>query len=235
VRALAVETHENWQLSPLGKIRTTWVRRLISLFSRSSMFGDLRCLWCWRGSSARLPARMVKYSGGKKEGGSFAAGGDIFIPDVSFVARTEAGKFIPNPNVMTEYGYALHAKPYSAMMPVMNIAFGPPEELPFDMATWGIFAILFSIKSNQRQRMLSVVRYDGLSSRKLRRYCELRSLRQNRLRRRPDRFQPPSQKTAPRGFEHPAKLSAFEMAQDSETPMLKAASLSHLVLRYGFA
>jgi hypothetical protein len=58
---------------------------------------------------------------------------DIFIPDVSFVARTEAGKFVPNPNVMTEYGYALRAKSHAAMMPIMNTAFGPPEELPFDM------------------------------------------------------------------------------------------------------
>ena len=38
------------QLSPLGKMRTTWVRRLISSFKRSSMLVDLRCLWCWRGS-----------------------------------------------------------------------------------------------------------------------------------------------------------------------------------------
>jgi hypothetical protein len=58
---------------------------------------------------------------------------DIFIPDVSFVAETAAGKSIPNPNVMLEYGYALHAKTYTAMMPVMNTAFGPPQQLPFDM------------------------------------------------------------------------------------------------------
>jgi hypothetical protein len=30
----------------LGKMRTTWVRRLISSFKRSSMLADLRCLWC---------------------------------------------------------------------------------------------------------------------------------------------------------------------------------------------
>jgi hypothetical protein len=58
---------------------------------------------------------------------------DIFIPDLSFVARTGGGKFVPNPNVMTEYGYALRAKTHEALMPVMNTAFGPPKELPFDM------------------------------------------------------------------------------------------------------
>jgi hypothetical protein len=58
---------------------------------------------------------------------------DIFVPDLTFVACTDGGKLIPNPNVMTEYGYALRAKTHAAMMPVMNTAFGPPEKLPFDM------------------------------------------------------------------------------------------------------
>jgi len=58
---------------------------------------------------------------------------NLFVPDVTFVARTEGGKYVPNPNVMAEFGYALHAKTHSALMPVMNTAFGPPEELPFDM------------------------------------------------------------------------------------------------------
>jgi hypothetical protein len=58
---------------------------------------------------------------------------DIFAPDFTFVAQTDAGKFIPNPNVLVEYGYALRAKSYAAMLPIMNTAFGPPENLPFDM------------------------------------------------------------------------------------------------------
>jgi hypothetical protein len=58
---------------------------------------------------------------------------DVFAPDLSFVASTDGGKLIPNPNVMIEYGYALKAKAHAAMMPVMNTAFGPPESLPFDM------------------------------------------------------------------------------------------------------
>jgi len=58
---------------------------------------------------------------------------DLFIPDVTFVARTEGGKLVPNPSVMIEYGYAIRAKTDRAMMPIMNTAFGPPDELPFDM------------------------------------------------------------------------------------------------------
>jgi len=57
---------------------------------------------------------------------------ELFIPDVTFVARTEGGKYVPNPNVMAEFGYALRAKTHSAIVTVMNTAIGPPEELPFD-------------------------------------------------------------------------------------------------------
>ncbi|MGB6541214.1 MAG: hypothetical protein WBF03_10105 [Xanthobacteraceae bacterium] len=59
---------------------------------------------------------------------------DAFVPDLTFVAVTKAGKLIPNPNVMLEYGFALRAKSYSVMIPVMNTAYGPAEKLPFDMA-----------------------------------------------------------------------------------------------------
>jgi len=58
---------------------------------------------------------------------------DAFVPDLTFVAETDAGKLVCNPNVMLEYGYALHAKSHSVMMPVMNTAYGPAEKLPFDM------------------------------------------------------------------------------------------------------
>lgn len=58
---------------------------------------------------------------------------DAFVPDLTFVAETETGKLIPNPNVMLEYGYALRAKSHSVMIPVMNVAYGPAEKLPFDM------------------------------------------------------------------------------------------------------
>src|SRR5271157_4912175 len=57
----------------------------------------------------------------------------LFVPDVTFVARTENGKQVPNPNVMAEFGYALHAKTHAAIIAVMNTAFGLPEKLPFDM------------------------------------------------------------------------------------------------------
>ncbi|MEE3500925.1 hypothetical protein [Acidiphilium acidophilum] len=58
---------------------------------------------------------------------------DIFVPDLTFVAETDAGKLTPNPNVMAEYGYALRALTFEAMMPVMNTHYGAPTKLPFDL------------------------------------------------------------------------------------------------------
>jgi hypothetical protein len=58
---------------------------------------------------------------------------NAFVPDLTFVSETVSGKLVCNPNVMLEYGYALHAKSHSVMMAVMNTAYGPAEKLPFDM------------------------------------------------------------------------------------------------------
>jgi hypothetical protein len=57
----------------------------------------------------------------------------IFVGDMTFVAATDVGKQIPNPNIMAEYGYALKAKGWDRILLVMNTAFGSPENLPFDL------------------------------------------------------------------------------------------------------
>ena len=60
---------------------------------------------------------------------------DVFVPDLTFVGKTEGGRLLPNPNVLIEYGYALSTITYSRIVPVMNTAFGDAntETLPFDM------------------------------------------------------------------------------------------------------
>jgi hypothetical protein len=62
---------------------------------------------------------------------------DIFLPDLTFVARFEEGdkkgQLTPNPNVLIEFGHALSKKGHGFLMPVMNTAFGGPAGLPFDM------------------------------------------------------------------------------------------------------
>jgi hypothetical protein len=61
------------------------------------------------------------------------AAAEIFVPDVSIVARTESGKCCPNPNVLLELGYAVSELGWDRIIMVMNTAFGPVTDLPFDL------------------------------------------------------------------------------------------------------
>jgi hypothetical protein len=59
---------------------------------------------------------------------------DVFVGDVTPVARTDNGKYLPNPNVLIELGYALRALGHKKIILVSNDAFGGrPEDLPFDL------------------------------------------------------------------------------------------------------
>lgn len=58
----------------------------------------------------------------------------IFVADVTPVATSEAGKAVPNPNVMIELGYAMRALGPERIIAVLNVGFGTgPEALPFDI------------------------------------------------------------------------------------------------------
>ena len=59
----------------------------------------------------------------------------VFVPDLTFVARTPEGRSVPNPNVLIEFGWALKSVGHARIVAVMNTAFGAPswESLPFNM------------------------------------------------------------------------------------------------------
>jgi hypothetical protein len=59
-----------------------------------------------------------------------------FVPDLTFVSKSDKGKLSPNPNVIMEYGWALKALGDSRIVPVMNTAYGDPKEvpMPFNLA-----------------------------------------------------------------------------------------------------
>lgn len=59
---------------------------------------------------------------------------DIFIADLTFIGGAEDRRRTPNPNVMLEYGYALHALSDARVIAVFNEAHGDPRDLPFDLA-----------------------------------------------------------------------------------------------------
>ncbi len=60
----------------------------------------------------------------------------VFVPDLTFVGTRKDGRPTPNPNVLIEYGWALHSLGYGRIVCVMNAAHGKPtaETMPFDMA-----------------------------------------------------------------------------------------------------
>lgn len=68
---------------------------------------------------------------------------DIFIADVSAVCQYETTdkdgnkkiKYMPNPNVMLELGYAAHVVSWDRVICVLNSDYGAPENMPFDIAS----------------------------------------------------------------------------------------------------
>lgn len=59
----------------------------------------------------------------------------VFIADLTPVARSDAGRFVANPNVLIELGYAKKALGPRQIILVWNAAWGgcTPEDLPFDL------------------------------------------------------------------------------------------------------
>ena len=58
---------------------------------------------------------------------------DVFVADVSIIAKRRKGRPTPNPNVMIELGYALRAHGTDKVLMVFNEAYGNIADLPFDL------------------------------------------------------------------------------------------------------
>ncbi len=56
-----------------------------------------------------------------------------FVADLTIINPGAVGRVTPNPNVLIEFGYALHALKKEAVVLVMNTINGPVESLPFDL------------------------------------------------------------------------------------------------------
>ena len=57
----------------------------------------------------------------------------VFIADVTFIAKSESNKYLPNPNVLLELGYAIKTIGWERTILILNNAHGKAKELPFDM------------------------------------------------------------------------------------------------------
>ena len=58
---------------------------------------------------------------------------DVVVADVTIINTGADGRLTPNPNVLVEVGYALAVHTESRLILVENLAFGSPEQLPFDL------------------------------------------------------------------------------------------------------
>lgn len=71
---------------------------------------------------------------------------DAFVADVSLVVQ-HGKRLMPNPNVLIETGYALHALSDARIVLIANTAFGRLEALPFDLR--GRLALAYSMKPEE--------------------------------------------------------------------------------------
>ncbi len=60
---------------------------------------------------------------------------NVVVADISLVDRGSVARDLrtPNPNVLIELGYALNALGWKKLLLILNRAYGPPEDLPFDL------------------------------------------------------------------------------------------------------
>src|SRR5215831_4318363 len=81
---------------------------------------------------------------------------DVFVADLTFVQkageRNAPERACPNPNVLLEYGYALHALGEGKIIGVLNEVHGSPKDLPFDLnhRRWPIRFTLASGETSAR-------------------------------------------------------------------------------------
>jgi hypothetical protein len=61
------------------------------------------------------------------------AAADLFVADVTIISQNDDSRPTPNPNVLTELGFAAANLGWDRIILVQNTAFGGPELLPFDL------------------------------------------------------------------------------------------------------
>ena len=80
---------------------------------------------------------------------------DLFVADVSLCfTNNEKEKKSPNPNVLIELGYAIRVLGWERIICVFNLAYGTPEELPFDIQHHSLLSYSFEGKSNNEVKLI---------------------------------------------------------------------------------
>lgn len=82
---------------------------------------------------------------------------DVFVADVSIINSGVEGRPSPNPNVLVELGYAVAQLGWDRIVLVQNLAYGNPEELPFDLRGRRVVPYTYKKESNDRSEVRALL------------------------------------------------------------------------------
>ncbi len=77
----------------------------------------------------------------------------VFVADLTPIAKSPDGKWLPNPNVMIELGWAMHRPGWERVIGILNMASGAKvEDLPFDIRHRRIVTFVLSETTDKPTR-----------------------------------------------------------------------------------
>ena len=77
----------------------------------------------------------------------------VFVADLTPIAQSPDGKWLPNPNVMIELGWAMHRPGWERVVGILNMASGAKvEDLPFDIRQRRVVTFVLSQTADKPTR-----------------------------------------------------------------------------------
>jgi hypothetical protein len=77
----------------------------------------------------------------------------VFVADLTPIARSPDGKWLPNPNVMIELGWAMHRPGWECVIGILNMASGAKvEDLPFDIRQRRVVTFVLAENADKESR-----------------------------------------------------------------------------------
>jgi hypothetical protein len=77
----------------------------------------------------------------------------VFVADLTPIAKSPDGKWLPNPNVMIELGWAMHRPGWERVIGILNMASGANvEDLPFDIRQRRVVTFVLSETEDKQTR-----------------------------------------------------------------------------------
>ena len=77
----------------------------------------------------------------------------VFVADLTPIAQSPDGKWLPNPNVMIELGWAMHRPGWERVIGILNMASGAKvEDLPFDIRQRRVVTFVLAENTDKNSR-----------------------------------------------------------------------------------